>query len=104
MMLTRDFKETVQARAQIDTAFRDGLLDEGVKCLLAGDVDTGKIILRDYIDATMGFELFSRLTGKPLKSLEHMFEPDSNPEARHIIEIISRVRQHGNPQIKVNAV
>ena len=52
MPLTRDFKETVRARAQGDPAFRDGLLKEGVECLLAGDVDAGKIVLRDYIEAT----------------------------------------------------
>ena len=53
MALTRDFKETVQARARRDPAFREGLLKEGVECLLAGDVDTGKIVLRDYLDATV---------------------------------------------------
>ena len=50
--LTRDFKVTVRARAQCDPAFRDELLKEGIECLLAGDVDAGKIILRDYIEAT----------------------------------------------------
>ena len=43
MALTRDFKETVQARARRDAAFREGLLKEGVDCLLSGDVDTGKV-------------------------------------------------------------
>ena len=56
MTLTRDFKATVQARAQNDPAFRRALLQEGVECLLGGDVDTGKIVLRDYINATIGFE------------------------------------------------
>ena len=56
MPLTRHFRETVRARAERDQAFREGLLKEGVECLLAGDVDTGKIVLRDYINATIGFE------------------------------------------------
>ena len=56
MALTRDFKETVQARARRDPAFREGLLTEGVECLLAGEVDAGKIVLRDYINAAMEFE------------------------------------------------
>ena len=47
MPLTRDFKETVQARARRDPAFREGILKEGVECLLAGDVDAGKIMLSD---------------------------------------------------------
>ena len=56
MALTKDFKDTIQARAQRDPAFRKALLQEGVECLLAGDVDTGKAVLRDYINATIGFE------------------------------------------------
>ncbi len=56
MALTRDFKETIQARAARDPAFRRDLLREGVQCLLASEVDTGKTVLRDYINATVGFE------------------------------------------------
>ncbi len=48
MPLTRDFKATVQARIERDPVFREELLTEGVECLLSGDVDTGKAILRDY--------------------------------------------------------
>lgn len=51
MSLTRDFRETVQARAERDPAFREALLKEGVECLLTGDFEAGKIVLRDYINA-----------------------------------------------------
>ena len=56
MSLTRSFKETIQARIERDPAFREELLKEGVECLLSGDVDTGKAVLRDYINATIGFQ------------------------------------------------
>ncbi len=62
MTLTRDFKETIPARAERDPAFRRELLKEGVQCLLSGEVDTGKTVLRDYINATMGFEELGALT------------------------------------------
>jgi hypothetical protein len=52
MPLTRSFKETVKARVQRDAAFRDALLSEGVDALLAGDLDVGKAILRDYRSAS----------------------------------------------------
>ncbi len=68
MALTRDSRETVQARAQRDLAFRQALLEEGVSCLLAGDVETGKIVLRDYINATIGFEELGLRTDKSPKS------------------------------------
>ncbi len=104
MPLTRDFKETVQARAKRDPAFREALLKEGVECLLAGDVETGKILLRDYINGTIGFEELGSLTDKPPKSLMRMFGPDGNPNARNLFEVISRIQQHEGVQLEVNAV
>ena len=50
MALTGDFKETIQARVERDPAFREELLREGVECLLSGDLDTGKAVLRVYIN------------------------------------------------------
>jgi len=54
MALTRDFKETIQANVERDPLFRQALLEEGVQCLLSGDVETGKAILRDDINGTLG--------------------------------------------------
>ena len=104
MPLTRDFKETVQARARRDPTFREELLKEGVECLLSGDVDAGKIVLRDYINAAIGFEELGLLTNKPPKSLMRMFGPDGNPHARNLFEVISRIQQHEGVQLEVNAV
>ena len=104
MPLTRDFKETVQVRAERDREFREGLLKEGVECLLAGDVETGKIVLRDYINATIGFEELSSLTGMPSKSLMRMFGPSGNPHARNLFQVISQIQQHEGIQLEVSAV
>ena len=104
MALTRDFKETVQARARRDPAFREGLLREGVECLLAGGVDAGKIVLRDYINATIGFEELGSLTNRPPKSLMRMFGPTGNPQARNLFEVISHMQRHEGIQLEVRAV
>ena len=48
MALSRKIEETGQARAARDPRFRRELLREGVQCLLSGDLDTGKTVLRDY--------------------------------------------------------
>jgi hypothetical protein len=82
MPLTREFKKTVQARLQSDRKYRKERLREGVACLLAGDLDAGKAILRDYINATIGFDELSRRTKRPAKSLMRMFGPSDNPQAR----------------------
>ena len=104
MALTRDSKETVQARAQADAAFREGLLTEAVDCLLSGDIDTGKTVLRDYINATMGFDRLGSLTNKPPKSLMRMFGPTGNPHARNLFNVISHIQRHEGVRLEVNAV
>ncbi|MDE0337923.1 MAG: hypothetical protein OXI80_09665 [Caldilineaceae bacterium] len=104
MPLTRNFKETVQRRAERDPEFRVGLLKEGVECLLAGDVDAGKVVLRSYINATIGFEELGSLTNRPPKSLMRMFGPSGNPQARNLFEVISCIQRYEGVQLEVRAV
>jgi hypothetical protein len=104
MTLTRDFKETIQARVERDPAFREALLKEGVECLLSGDVETGKTVLRDYINATIGFEALGDLTDKSPKSLMRMFGPKGNPQARNLFEIIGYLQEREGVHFEVRAV
>ncbi len=69
------------ARARRDPEFREGLLNEGIGALLGGEVDVGKALLRDYINAAIGFDELGRLTDKSPKSLMRMFGPNGNPQA-----------------------
>jgi hypothetical protein len=89
MALTRDFKETIRARAKRDPGFRKALLREGIENFLSGDVETGKIILRDFINATVGFTKLSDVTHRSAKSLMRMFGPSGNPQARNLFEIVA---------------
>ena len=68
MALTRTFRETVYRRAQRDSAFRKALLSEAVNAYLGGDEATGRAVLRDVINTTMGFEPLGTELGKPPKS------------------------------------
>jgi hypothetical protein len=54
-------------------------LKEAVDALLSGDMDTGKIVLRDYINATVGFDKLATATKKSSKSLMRMLGPKGNP-------------------------
>ena len=94
MPLTRDFKETVQARARRDPGFRKALLREAIDCMLAGDIDAGKIVLRDYINATVGFDELGEATHKSPKSLMRMFGPGGNPQARNLFEIVAYLQKN----------
>ena len=93
MPLTRDFKETIQERARHDAAFRQALLKEAVDALLSGDVETGKTVLRDYINATVGFDKLATVTKKSPKSLMRMLGPKGNPQARNFFEIVAYLQK-----------
>ena len=103
MALTRDFKATIQARAARDSAFRAALLQEGVECLLAADVETGKAVLRDYINATVGFEPLAKAFGKSSKSLMRMFGPSGNPQANNLFAIIHYLQEQEGIHLEVKA-
>jgi hypothetical protein len=93
MGLTREFKETVTARIAQDRKYRKELLREGVESLLAGDLDNGKATLRDFVNATIGFEELSRRTQRPAKSLMRMLGPNGNPQARNLLEVIGHLQR-----------
>jgi hypothetical protein len=93
MPLTREFRETVQARARRDMAFRWALFSEALDSMLAGDMDTGKALLRDYINATVGFDKLGAATRKSPKSLIRMLGPDGNPQASNLFEIVAHLQK-----------
>jgi hypothetical protein len=93
MALTRDFKETIRARVRRDPGFRKALLREGIENFLSGDVETGKIILRDFINATVGFTKLSGVTHRSAKSLMRMLGPRGNPQARNLFEIVAYLQR-----------
>ena len=102
MPLSRSFKETVKERIDEDPAFRDALLAEGIDALLSGEVDVGKIILRDYINATIGFAELSEKTGVPAKSLMRMFGPAGNPSARNLFSVIHALQKASGASLTVH--
>jgi hypothetical protein len=95
--------DTIQARGQRDPAFRKALLQEGVECLLAGDVDTGKSALSDYINATMGFEELSQVFDKSSNSLMRMFGPKGNPQASNLFAVIHYLQEQEGIHLEVKA-
>jgi hypothetical protein len=104
MVLTRNFKDTIKDRVARDSAFREELLKEGIECLLTGDVDTGKAVLRDFINATIGFDALGKATERSPKSLMRMLGPKGNPQARNLFEIIARLQEHEGIHLKVHTL
>jgi DNA-binding phage protein len=103
MPLTREFKETVRARVQRDPKFRKELLREGVESMLTGDIATAKTILRDYINATVGFTGLAEATHIPSKSLMRMLGPAGNPRAANLFEVISFLQNREGLRFQLKA-
>lgn len=91
MALTRDFKETVVARVERDPAFAKALLDEATTLLIGGEAETARLILRDLVNATLGFEQLEKLTDVPSKSLHRMLSSKGNPSMNNLAAILSAV-------------
>jgi DNA-binding phage protein len=103
MPLTRDFRETVKARADRDPAFRAGLYQEALQSTLEGDFGTAKILLRDFINATMGFSRLAEMTSLPEKSLMRMFGPSGNPRADNLLAVFAALKDECRVCLKVEA-
>ena len=93
MPITRKFRTTILNRAASDAGFRRQMLTEAVNELLAGDLEAGKAMLRDYINGTIGFEELGDRTQTPAKSLMRMFGPSGNPQARNLLEVINHLQK-----------
>ncbi|MGJ4928198.1 transcriptional regulator [Bradyrhizobium sp. HKCCYLS2038] len=104
MALTRDFQETVRARAERDPVFREAMFQEAVSALLRGEVDDGRAGLRAYINATIGFDSLSKALGRPPKSLMRMFGPAGNPTAENLLGVINVLQAETGVQLEVRAV
>ena len=92
MPLTRDFKQTVIERVERDPAFAQALLDEAATLFLNGEPETARLILRDLVNATLGFEQLAALTDKPSKSLHRTLSPTGNPSMDNLASIFQAVR------------
>lgn len=93
MVLTRNFKDTIRARAQRDPAFRRGIFEEAIEAFLSNDTDTGKLLLRDYVNATVGFEKLGAELDKSPKSLMRMLSAEGNPRAENLFAVVGHLRK-----------
>jgi hypothetical protein len=87
MALTREFNETIKSRLQESVRFRRALLREALSCMIAGDVETGKSVLRKYINGTIGFVKLGADLGRSPKALLRMLSPTGNPQAKNLFEL-----------------
>ena len=104
MALTRNFKQTVIERIERDPEFAKALLDEAATLFLSGEPETARLILRDLVNATVGFEHLAALTDKPSKSLHRMLSRKGNPSMDNLATIFDAIRARLNVGIEVHTV
>lgn len=103
MASTRKFSDTVKADLENNANFRRALLSEAVACMVSGDVETGKVVLREYVNGTVGFLKLGEALGRSPKSLMRMLSPAGNPQARNLFEMIAYLQKVEGTVLEVRA-
>ena len=104
MTITRNFNETVIARVARDPEFAKALLDEAASLFLNGEPETARVVLRDLVNATIGFENLAVQTSLPSKSLHRMLSASGNPTMNNLTAIFNILRKQLNVNIYVSTV
>ena len=103
MALTREFRHTIAARVERDPRFREALFTEALNAYFAGDTAVGKAILRDLVNATLGFEELALTLKKPSKSLHRMLAPRGNPSTDNFFSIVNALQKKTHVKLRVTA-
>jgi DNA-binding phage protein len=104
MALTRDFKQTVGARVRRDPKFAAALLDEAATLFLNGEPAPARMVLRDLVNATIGFETLAVRTDMPSKSLHRMLSAHGNPGMDNLAAIFKALRKRLRVGLTVQTV
>jgi hypothetical protein len=104
MPLTRKHSDTIKRDLQSSAKFRVALLAETFNCMASGDLETGKIVLREYINGTIGFVALGIALGKSPKSLMRMLGPQGNPNARNLFDMIAHLQKLEGGHLRVKFV
>ncbi len=102
MPLTHDFKETIQARVQREPKFRQALLGEAVESYLNGDMETGKAVLRDCVNATLAFQGLEEQTEIPAKNLMRVLGPNGSPSAANFSSILATLKKSEGVRFEIS--
>ncbi len=101
MALTTSFNETLRRKLQESAGFRRALLKEAIGCMIEGDVETGKSVLRKYINGTVGFIKLGEDLGRSPKVLMRMFSAKGNPQAKNLFEIVAYLQKVEGTKLRV---
>jgi hypothetical protein len=96
-MATRNFSDTLKDDLETNVEFRGALLSEAMVCMVSGDVETGKVVLRECVNGTIGFLKLQAALGRSPKSLMRKLSPQGNPQARNLFEMVATFKRLEGP-------
>jgi DNA-binding phage protein len=67
-------------------------------------METGKAVLRDYINATIGFNQLAEATQRSSKSLMRMFGPAGNPQAKNLFEVVAFLQKKEGLRFQIKTI
>jgi DNA-binding phage protein len=80
------------------------LLDEAVSLFLNGEPEIARLILRDLVNATTGFEALAHESSLPSKSLHRMLSAKGNPTMNNLNAIFTVLRQQLNVNLEIHTI
>jgi len=104
MPLTRDYRETIKENLDRSSVFRREYLRGALECFLEGDVETGKTVLRNYINGTIGFPKLAAEMQRSPKSLMRMLSATGNPQAKNLFELVAILQRHEGVKLELRSV
>ena len=93
-MTLRRVQDLVINRLREDPVVAHMMLDEIMLNLKVGEHDTEKLLLRDLVHATLGFEGLAQQLDKPSKSLHRMLSVRGNPTISNMSAILACVSHY----------
>jgi len=76
------------ARVKSDPAFRSELIVEATNAFLMDDMETGKALLRDYLNATESIAAIARELQVNEKSFRRMIGTKGNPTLKNFLSLL----------------
>ncbi|QEG36809.1 helix-turn-helix domain-containing transcriptional regulator [Bythopirellula goksoeyrii] len=103
MSRTRPFTESIKERAKKSRGYGAALIAEASELYLGGEIDAAKMMLRDYINATVGFQELGEEIGKNPKSIMRMLSLKGNPTAKNFTALLASLQKHEGIHLKVRS-
>jgi len=80
------------------------MLEGAVNALFQGEIDEGRILLRQYINATLGFAELGRRLDKDPKNIMRSLGPKGNPTLTNLMAMIQACASAQKMEIQAHVV